>query len=142
MYIVSLTKSLVNKAATLQQQSSVATFPAVVQQVNQMLLAPTNPWRSTPGWHGSGLARLVSDGAPPPVQAQMGLTDHISQQGQCSQRSRTRQSWWPRAQRPTIETKARCDVGSSESEGWGGGCLAAHKPLSDTEGSSFKYLLK
>lgn len=50
-----------------------------------------------------------------PVQALMELTDHISQQGQCSQQSRTRQSWWPRAQRPTIKPIACCAVGIWES---------------------------
>lgn len=78
------------------------------------LLALTNPLRSTPGWYSQGLGCFFAL-QQHPVQALMELSDHISQQGQCSQQSRTGQSWWPRAQRPTIKTKACCVVGSLES---------------------------
>lgn len=80
---------------------------------HQTLLALTNPWRSTPGWEQPGIGPFALQRHP--VQALMELTDHISQQGRCSQQSRTGQSWWPGAQRPTIKTKARCVAGSLES---------------------------
>lgn len=50
-----------------------------------------------------------------PRPALMELPDHISQQGQFNQQSRTGQSWQPKVQRPTTKTKACCVVGCLDS---------------------------